>query len=126
MEEDIMVIWMQVSVGLYYSHLCTPTNGVVIEYVLPMDDVRSHGHHLTMTANRTLDRKRKIVLVSRFAMITNFAEKYADFQTHLTWISLNKQQTHAPFGTIHRALDVGCGTGLWAIDFGENHPIEKL
>jgi ubiquinone/menaquinone biosynthesis C-methylase UbiE len=40
-----------------------------------------------------------------------------DFQTQLAWLSLGKQQTHAPIGKLHRALDVGCGTGLWAIDF---------
>jgi hypothetical protein len=31
---------------------------------------------------------------------------------------LGKRQTYAPFEKLHRALDVGCGTGLWAIDFG--------
>ncbi len=43
-----------------------------------------------------------------------------DFQTHLVWLSLDKRQTVAPFTRLHRALDVGCGTGLWTIDFGKS------
>ncbi|KAE8453908.1 hypothetical protein EG329_007684 [Mollisiaceae sp. DMI_Dod_QoI] len=49
-----------------------------------------------------------------------------DFQTHLAWLSLGKRQTHAPMEKIHRALDVGCGTGLWAIDFADAHPECKV
>ncbi|EKD12715.1 uncharacterized protein L3040_006864 [Drepanopeziza brunnea f. sp. 'multigermtubi'] len=45
-----------------------------------------------------------------------------DFQHHLAWLSLGKKQTWAPLKTLHRALDVGCGTGLWAIDFADEHP----
>ncbi len=41
-----------------------------------------------------------------------------DFQAHLVWLTLEKQQSLAPLTRLHRALDVGCGTGLWTIDFG--------
>ncbi|KAK3997765.1 S-adenosyl-L-methionine-dependent methyltransferase [Cladorrhinum sp. PSN332] len=45
-----------------------------------------------------------------------------DFQCHLVWLTLNKQWSTAPLHNIQRALDVGCGTGLWAIEFADEHP----
>ncbi|KAK3326090.1 S-adenosyl-L-methionine-dependent methyltransferase [Apodospora peruviana] len=45
-----------------------------------------------------------------------------DFQCHLVWLTLDKQQNWAPLKDIRRALDVGCGTGMWTIDFADAHP----
>ncbi|KAK4161728.1 S-adenosyl-L-methionine-dependent methyltransferase [Cladorrhinum sp. PSN259] len=45
-----------------------------------------------------------------------------DFQCHLVWLTLDKQWSTAPLNNIQRALDVGCGTGLWTIEFADEHP----
>ncbi|KAL1845061.1 hypothetical protein VTK73DRAFT_1209 [Phialemonium thermophilum] len=45
-----------------------------------------------------------------------------DFQCHLVWISLDKKHGFAPTKNLRRALDVGCGTGMWAIEFADAHP----
>lgn len=45
-----------------------------------------------------------------------------DFQCHLVWLTLDKKLSTAPIGNLNRVLDVGCGTGLWAIDFADKHP----
>ncbi|CAP61830.1 uncharacterized protein PODANS_5_2670 [Podospora anserina S mat+] len=45
-----------------------------------------------------------------------------DFQCHLVWLTLDKQHSTAPIQNIQRALDVGCGTGIWAIEFADEHP----
>ena len=34
------------------------------------------------------------------------------------WLSLNQKLNLAPLKHVNRALDAGCGTGIWAIDFG--------
>ncbi|KAF1918679.1 S-adenosyl-L-methionine-dependent methyltransferase [Ampelomyces quisqualis] len=50
-----------------------------------------------------------------------------DFQHHIVWLTLNQKQYVAPIKHVNRALDVGCGTGIWAIDFADAHPeIEVL
>ncbi|KAH7413820.1 S-adenosyl-L-methionine-dependent methyltransferase [Phaeosphaeria sp. MPI-PUGE-AT-0046c] len=45
-----------------------------------------------------------------------------DFQHHIVWLSLNQKLTHAPIKHVNRALDAGCGTGIWTIDFADEHP----
>ncbi|KAH8893458.1 S-adenosyl-L-methionine-dependent methyltransferase [Thozetella sp. PMI_491] len=45
-----------------------------------------------------------------------------DFQCHLVWLTLGKQNGFAPIKSPARALDVGTGTGIWAIQFADEHP----
>ncbi|KAJ9137108.1 S-adenosyl-L-methionine-dependent methyltransferase [Pleurostoma richardsiae] len=45
-----------------------------------------------------------------------------DFQCHLVWLTLDKQHGFAPVKNLRRALDAGCGTGIWAIEFADEHP----
>ncbi|POR38686.1 Methyltransferase [Tolypocladium paradoxum] len=40
-----------------------------------------------------------------------------DFQHELFSLMFDGKLYHAPLNEVHRALDVGCGTGMWAIDF---------
>ena len=45
-----------------------------------------------------------------------------DFQHHLYLLNYDGKLFVAPIDTdqqLHRVLDVGTGTGIWAIDFGE-------
>lgn len=49
-----------------------------------------------------------------------------DFQCHLVWLTLDKKLSFAPLGNLRRALDVGCGTGMWTIDFAEAHPESEV
>jgi hypothetical protein len=56
----------------------------------------------------------------------NYSSEYniadcADFQHHIVWLTLDQKLSYAPIKHINRALDVGCGTGIWAIDFGTTH-----
>jgi ubiquinone/menaquinone biosynthesis C-methylase UbiE len=42
-----------------------------------------------------------------------------DLQAHLFLLTLDDKLYRAPIGEqIHNCLDVGTGTGIWAIDFG--------
>jgi hypothetical protein len=48
-----------------------------------------------------------------------------DFQHHLLQLTFNGKLFTAVFPegkAIHRVLDVGTGTGIWAIDFADAHP----
>ncbi|KAF2261391.1 S-adenosyl-L-methionine-dependent methyltransferase [Lojkania enalia] len=49
-----------------------------------------------------------------------------DFQHHIVWLTLNKEPNFAPIKSVNRALDVGCGTGIWAIDFADAHPESEV
>ncbi|KAF4778329.1 methyltransferase [Colletotrichum scovillei] len=44
------------------------------------------------------------------------------FQYQLCQLTFENRLNFAPVHHPHRVLDVGCGIGLWAIDFGEAHP----
>lgn len=41
-----------------------------------------------------------------------------DFQHHLLGLTFDHHLTVCPVGKVHRVLDVGTGTGIWAMDFG--------
>jgi methylase of polypeptide subunit release factors len=42
---------------------------------------------------------------------------------HLFLLTLGNKLALAPIGDqVHRVLDLGTGTGHWAIDFAEEHP----
>ncbi|KAH7079454.1 S-adenosyl-L-methionine-dependent methyltransferase [Paraphoma chrysanthemicola] len=45
-----------------------------------------------------------------------------DFQHHIVWLTLDQKLNLAPIRHVNRALDAGCGTGIWAIDFADAHP----
>jgi len=48
-----------------------------------------------------------------------------DLQHHLFGLTFDGKLFTCPVATekqIHRVLDVGTGTGIWAIDFGDEHP----
>ncbi|OAA65534.1 methyltransferase domain-containing protein [Niveomyces insectorum RCEF 264] len=45
-----------------------------------------------------------------------------DLQHHLATRLLEGKLYLAPIGPVHRVLDIGTGTGLWAVEFAEQHP----
>jgi SAM-dependent methyltransferase len=47
-----------------------------------------------------------------------------DLYAHLCYLLNGHQLYRAPLdpNTLHRALDIGTGTGVWAIDFADAHP----
>ncbi|KAH6886892.1 S-adenosyl-L-methionine-dependent methyltransferase [Thelonectria olida] len=48
-----------------------------------------------------------------------------DQQHHLALLTLNHSLFNAPVGKdkpLHRVLDAGCGTGIWSMDFADEHP----
>jgi len=46
-----------------------------------------------------------------------------DLQHHLFILTLDSKLHAAPLEKpLHRVLDAGCGTGIWAIDFADEHP----
>jgi len=48
-----------------------------------------------------------------------------DLQHHLFTLTLEGKLFTAPIPkeqTLHRVLDVGIGTGIWAVDFADEHP----
>lgn len=48
--------------------------------------------------------------------------KRLDLQHHVFNLTLEGQLHLAPLGTVHNVLDMGTGTGNWAIDFAKLHP----
>ena len=49
----------------------------------------------------------------------NVADRYQDLQNHLCQLSLNGRYHLAPTGeNLDQVLDLGTGTGIWAIEFG--------
>lgn len=45
-----------------------------------------------------------------------------DLQSHLFLLTLEGKLTEAPIEKVQCVLDIGTGTGIWAIDFAEEHP----
>ncbi|KAB5542408.1 S-adenosyl-L-methionine-dependent methyltransferase [Coniochaeta sp. 2T2.1] len=45
-----------------------------------------------------------------------------DLQHHLFLLTFNNQLYLSPAGQLHNVLDIGTGTGIWAIDFALRHP----
>lgn len=52
------------------------------------------------------------------------SDNYLDLQNHLFMLTLDGKLYLAPIGDkIQNVLDVGTGTGIWAIDFGSYVPV---
>ncbi|KAH8697082.1 S-adenosyl-L-methionine-dependent methyltransferase [Talaromyces proteolyticus] len=50
-----------------------------------------------------------------------------DMQHHIYLLMFGGELYRAPIAhNIQRALDVGCGTGLWAVDFADTHPDTRV
>ena len=51
-----------------------------------------------------------------------------DHMNHLVSLTLDGKLHLAPIpkGQVHRVLDVGTGTGIWSIDFGDEHPESEV
>jgi len=53
-----------------------------------------------------------------------------DLQHHLVTLTLGDRLGLAPpndpDSKVKRVLDVGTGTGIWAVDFGDEHPEAKV
>lgn len=52
-----------------------------------------------------------------------------DFQHHQWALTFEGRLNLAPIPKekqLHRVLDIGCGTGIWSIDFGEAHPESEV
>lgn len=52
-----------------------------------------------------------------------------DLQHHVFYLTLNGRLFTAPIPEekkLHRVLDVGTGTGIWAIDFADDHPESEV
>ena len=50
-----------------------------------------------------------------------------DLEHHLFLLTFDGKLALAPVGNqVHRVLDVGTGTGHWAIDFAEDHPESEV
>jgi predicted RNA methylase len=60
----------------------------------------------------------------------NYVLSIPDLQHHLFTMTFDGKLHIAPIeeikGGIHNVLDIGTGTGIWAIDFGINSFISKL
>ncbi|TDZ22911.1 putative methyltransferase tdiE [Colletotrichum orbiculare MAFF 240422] len=48
------------------------------------------------------------------------------FQYQLCQLTFDNKLAFAPINHPNRVLDVGCGIGMWAIDFGEEHPESEV
>jgi hypothetical protein len=59
------------------------------------------------------------VSIHRMALLLGLLTDAIDLQNELFWRTLSGRLNLAPLPVIHRALDMGTGTGIWAIDFGK-------
>lgn len=49
-----------------------------------------------------------------------------DLVQHWFSLVLKGELTRAPIQSPHRVLDIGTGTGLWALDFADTHPDSQV
>lgn len=59
--------------------------------------------------------------------IDEIESKRLDLQHHLFYLTLDGKLHLAPLSAdLHNVLDIGTGTGIWAIDFAKLHPKTKV
>ncbi|KAL0933070.1 methyltransferase [Colletotrichum truncatum] len=63
--------------------------------------------------------------VGNFVSVKEELDRQA-FQYQLCQLTFENRLNFAPVYHPHRVLDVGCGIGMWAIDFGEEHPESEV
>jgi len=86
----------------------------LVEYVVPNDNQENERLSIIPTIYR-----------ERGHLIANFA---SDLQHQMFDLTFKGKLQLAPIDglSVHQALDVGTGTGIWAIDFGNNIQLRKL
>ncbi len=80
-----------------------------------------HQSKLAHVADMTNRSRRRTDLVGVLGFIflgSDVLTCFEDLQNTLFELTLNEKLYLAPVKTIHNCLDVGTGTGIWAIDFG--------
>jgi len=59
-------------------------------------------------------------------MSSTFTDVYLDLQHHLFLLTLDHKlglaPPNKPDSKVERVLDLGTGTGIWAVDFADEHP----
>ncbi|KAF2734129.1 S-adenosyl-L-methionine-dependent methyltransferase [Polyplosphaeria fusca] len=95
-----------------FSSLATDTTSLRDELIL---ELREHG------------RQYQGYMEAKYVLPMDEQEiERLDFQHHIVWLTLDKELGFAPIKQVNRALDVGCGTGIWAIDFADAHPESEV
>ncbi|KAF4970218.1 hypothetical protein FSARC_2704 [Fusarium sarcochroum] len=77
----------------------------------------------TYHAYKDGDRKRAIRYTKPSQSTTWSNQTLADLQHHLFLLTFDEKLHAAPLPKdVRRVFDAGCGTGIWAIEFGDEHP----
>lgn len=56
----------------------------------------------------------------------NSTDRYLDLQHFMCTTTLEGKLHLAPVTKANRVLDVGTGTGIWAIDYADEHPESEV
>jgi SAM-dependent methyltransferase len=63
----------------------------------------------------------------RYVLPNDAAEQdRLDLQHHLFLLTLDNRLHLCPAGPLRRALDIGTGTGIWAVDLADEHPAASV
>ena len=100
-----------------------------LEYPIPNDEVFPCAPYSTLRCANLVNRQKKIDSVSAFEVDWLLISLTCgpDLQHHAFRLTLDGALYRAPIPKdIQNVLDVGTGTGIWAIEFAEEHPSAKV
>ncbi|KAF3350531.1 TTL domain-containing protein [Verticillium dahliae VDG2] len=103
-----------------------PENEASMDTVLPS---RADAIYLNLEPDENIDAHDVNSILDNSDVDSALGDEELDrqtFQYQLCQLTFDNRLSFAPICRPHRVLDVGCGVGIWALDFGEEHPESEV
>ncbi|RKL32830.1 hypothetical protein BFJ72_g10330 [Fusarium proliferatum] len=103
--------------------MCADEDPLAVDEHAAQDDTDADSAVGDDNASDTTSLRSSILRYREENGRTYHAYKDGDLQHHLFLLTFDERLHAAPLPkTLNRAFDAGCGTGIWAIEFADEHP----